>query len=581
MEHLGQALTGEALDAARYQNRTPPQLFWSHAAHPRPVAFADSAQNAPVQALCSASSESGMEAAWGRPKLWLPPRRADARATLRTWIMSRFRTLLACAALLALTLAAYLPLWRNEFIDFDDGPYIAGNPRITAGLSWDGFCWTWTNHDAPYPMPVTWLSLQFDAQCFSSRDSQGHVILSPAAFHADNLLWHGASVVLLFGLWQRMTGSRRYGFLVAALFAVHPMHVESVAWAIERKDVLSGFFGLLTLWAYVRYLERPGLGRYLPMVLAFVLSLLSKPTLITLPLVLLLLDYWPLRRLQPAQRTAQTANGPTLAPVPMALLVREKIPLFGLAIGMALLTLVTRTEHGSLVSVSDIPLSARLANAGTGYGWYLYRSFCPTHLAVLYPHPREHWSALSAIAGAGVLLGITSLVAWQRSRRPWLLTGWLWFVVTLLPVIGLAQGGAQAWADRFSYWPHIGLFAAVLWTVREVVHRLRIPAWAAAVPAAGLLACGSALTWVQVGYWRDSLTLWEHALTVTGDNERAQIHVSLYYRRQGRLAEAESHLAEAFRLQSQGLRGARHAPPEGLPAIEASSPAGVPGASGP
>ena len=280
----------------------------------------------------------------------------------------------------------------------------------------------------------------------------------PAAFHGQNLAWHAASALLLFGLWQRLTGARGRSFLVAALFAVHPMHVESVAWAIERKDVLSVFFGVLTLWAYARYLDRPGWKRYLPLGTAFLLSLLSKPMLITLPFVLLLLDYWPLRRTAPPRR-----------------LVWEKAPLFALAALFAVVTVVLRFEHGALVSLDDVPLLSRVANALTAYGWYLSTTFYPARLAALYPHPYDHWSPAAALAGAAALLSLTALSVWQARRRPWLITGWLWFVVALVPVIGLAQGGKQAWADRFSYWPHIGLFVAVVWGLGECVERCASP----------------------------------------------------------------------------------------------------------
>ncbi len=321
------------------------------------------------------------------------------------------------------------------------------------------------------------------------------------------------------------------------------MHVESVAWAVERKDVLSVFFGLLALWAYLRYLESPGWKWYLGVAAAYLLSLMSKPMLITFPFVLLLLDYWPLRRF-----TASPGKSPRRV---LGRLVLEKVPLFALAAGAAVLTLATRDEHGAVVPLDVIPLSARLANALTAYGWYLRTTFWPLRLAVLYPHPYHNWSAGAALAGAAMLLSVTALALWQAGRRPWLIVGWLWFVGTLVPVIGLAQGGAQAWADRFSYWPHIGLFVAAVWGAGELVGRCRVPA--CVVGAAGALVLGSlaALTWVQVGYWRDSLTLWEHALTVTQDNDRAHERVALCYRRRGRLAEALDHSGRAYHIQRE------------------------------
>jgi hypothetical protein len=461
--------------------------------------------------------------------------------------MDRVRLPFLCAALLLLTAGAYLPVWKNGFVDFDDDVYLTPNPGVLQGLSLSGVWWAWTNDDVPYWIPVTWLSFQLDAQLFPARAPDGSVALSPAAVHGQSLVWHAAGALLLFGLWHRLTGAVWRSFLVAALFAVHPMHVESVAWAIERKDVLSGFFGLLTVWAYLSYLDRPGWPRYLGMMAAYLVSLLSKPMLMTLPAVLLLLDYWPLGR---------------WGTVPWRRLVREKVPLFVLAAVIAAVTLNSRASHGSLVSLSTIPLPARLANALTAYGWYLSATFWPVRLAALYPHPYGNWSPLGALAGAAALLSLTALALWQARRRPWLLVGWLWFVGMLVPVIGLAQGGAQAWADRFSYWPHIGLFAAVVWGAADLARRARLPALVTAPAGALVLAGLAALTWVQVGYWRDSRTLWEHALAVTKDNDRAHEHVARCYRQEGRIPEAESHLAEATHIQLKrfGIDFQRRAP---------------------
>jgi hypothetical protein len=468
--------------------------------------------------------------------------------------MSRLRTLSLCAVLLGMTVTAYLPLWRNDLIDFDDEIYITSNPRILEGLSWPGCYWAWTNDNAPYWHPLTWLSLQFDAHCFSTYTPQGQTILCPAAFHGQNLLWHAASVLLLFTLWQRLTGACWRSFLVAALFAVHPMHVESVAWAIERKDVLSGFFGLLAVWMYLRYVENPGWKWYLGLVVAYLLSLLSKPMLITLPFVLLLLDYWPLRRLWPTNSPADTATGRSLKPASPAQLIREKLPLFGMALWIAGVTFVARQDHGAMVPLCVVSPSARLANGLTAYGWYLSTTLWPCRLAVLYPHLYDNWSLPSVLAGAGALVAITALSLWQARRRPWLLTGWLWFAGMLVPVLGLAQGGAQAWADRFSYWPHIGLFVALVWGLGELVERLRLPVWVSGIGGALLLGTLAVLTWIQVGYWRDSLTLWEHAVAVTRDNERAHQHVANYYRKQDQEEEADFHLAEAARIQLERMK---------------------------
>jgi tetratricopeptide (TPR) repeat protein len=465
--------------------------------------------------------------------------------------MLRLRTALLCAGLLLLTIVAYLPLWNNDFVDFDDETHITTNRHVLEGLSSSGFTWAWTNDLGPYWQPLTWLSLQFDAHFFATRSPKGQVVLSPAVIHGENLLWHTASAVLLFGLWYRLSGARLASFVIAALFAIHPMHVESVAWAVERKDVLSVFFGILTLWAYVRYVEQPRWRRYLVLLIVYALSLLCKPMLMTLPFVLLLLDYWPLRRILRAASEDDTARTPALPAVSWRWLLMEKVPLFLLAAGIAVITTVLRERAGATAPLAVIPLAARLANAGTAYGWYVLRTFCPWDLAVVYPHPYRNWSIPSTLAGTATLLSITALCLWQARRRPWLIVGWLWFVGTLVPVIGLAQGGVQAWADRFSYWPHIGLFAAVVWTSAALVERFRVPRGVCAAGAALLLACLAVLTWIQVGYWRDTPTLWRRALAVTDDNHMAHSRMGQYYLVRGQFDRAELHCAEAVRIDPE------------------------------
>lgn len=382
-------------------------------------------------------------------------------------------------ALLALTIVIYLPVWNNGFVDFDDPVYITWNPQVTNGFTWLGFCWSWTVDRTAFRVPVTWWSFQLDAQCFTVRTPEGQTVVSPVAVHGQNLSWHTANVLLLFGFWQRVTGRRWPSFLVAALFAVHPMHVESVAWAAERKDVLSVFFGLLALWGYLRYLDKPGWPRYLFLIVVYLLSLLSKPMLLTFPFVLLLLDYWPLGRGARGEgRGAREKASSSLAPLPSysswGRLIFEKTPLFLVAAAMAAVTLEAHESRGSMVSLDTISFSARIANALTAYGWYLRSTFFPVRLAILYPHPRGNWTLLPVLMGATLLLFLTPFCWWQRQRRPWLIVGWLWFIGTLLPVIGFVQGGRQGWADRFTYWPHIGLFVALVWGLAELCERGRI-----------------------------------------------------------------------------------------------------------
>ncbi len=455
------------------------------------------------------------------------------------------RNLFLFGVLSALAVAAYAPLWDNDFVDFDDENYLTRNPHVKEGFTASGFSWVWRVDVAPYWMPLTWLSFQFDAHYFARRSPEGEAILSPAAAHGQNLFWHTANVCLLFGLLRRMTGRVERSFLVAALFAVHPMHVESVAWAAERKDVLSVFFGLLTLAAYFYYLQTPNWRRYVTMAAAYVLSLSAKPMLLTLPFVLLLLDGWPLGRtnLEGGQSVRRR----------LGQLVLEKMPLFLLAAIFAGATLDSRSNRGSIVSLDAISLPSRMANALAGYGWYLGTTFCPRRLCALYPHPGSNWSLTAVLAGAAALASI-SLVAWRSvRRRPWLFVGWFWFIGTLLPVVGLAQGGKQAWADRFCYWPHIGLFVAVVWTAAELCQKYTSLVFVSRFASILGILLLSVLTYRQVGVWRDTPTLWQHALDSGWESDQAHERLARHYSLRGRKEETNYHLQHAVRLQFQRL----------------------------
>jgi hypothetical protein len=444
-------------------------------------------------------------------------------------------------ALLAITCAAYHPVWENGFVDFDDEPFITNNPGVCEGLTASGTRWAVFNDEPPYRMPLTWLSLQLDVE-LSVLCSRGEPRLKPEIFHAHNLLWHAINVLLVFGLCLQIAGGTpTRAFLVAALFAVHPMHVESVAWAVERKDVLMCAFGLLSVRAYLRFAKTGGWAPYLGVILALCLSLAAKPMLLTLPFVLLLLDYWPLCRtsFSPAPTPEQVP-----ARVPFRRLLLEKVPLFVIALVVAVSAATTRPG----VSFSAIPPTDRLMNALAGYGWYASTTLYPSPLAAVYPHPYADWSLGQSLTGAAILISVTALTLWQARRRPWLIVGWLWFVGTLFPLIGLAQGGPQAWADRFSYWPHIGLFIALVWGCADCARHLRIPAFISRLLWAAVLIGLVALSSVQVRYWRNSVVLWEHTLAVTERNAYAHERLALAYRREGRIAEAELHQVAANRI---------------------------------
>jgi protein O-mannosyl-transferase len=428
------------------------------------------------------------------------------------------RTVL-CLLLALVTLAVYNPVAHNGFTNLDDDIYILDNAHVRAGLTWDTVKWAFTSYDAANWHPLTWLSHALDYQFFK---------LNPAGPHYVNVLLHAWSAVLLFLLLESATGLTWPALMVAALFALHPVNVESVAWAAERKNVLSMLFFLLTLLAYQWYVRRGGVKRYAVVATLFALGLTAKSEIITLPFVLLLWDYWPLRRVphpvlssgfsvlgvRPAPNTSITGAD---APRSFSFLFLEKVPLLLLSAGSGILTLLAqRAGH----AVRSLPAGERWGNAIVAYVRYLGKAFWPVRLAVLYPHPGDSLPAWEVIASAVVLLSITALVFLLRERR-YLVTGWLWFLGTLVPVIGVLSFGEQAMADRYAYVPYIGLFVCVVWGVVEIARARKISGAWSAVPAVLILLTLGVLSRRQLAYWRDSETLWRHALSVTDRNYMA------------------------------------------------------------
>ena len=446
--------------------------------------------------------------------------------------------IIACLFLVVATLAVYAQVTNHKFV-FDDVLYVADNPPVQDGLTLKGLFWAFTTLHGGLWIPLTWLSFMVDSQLFG---------LHAGGFLLTNLLIHIANALLLF-LWLLYL-SRTLGcsFLVAALFALHPLHVESVAWATERKDVLSTFFWLFTMWAYVWYAERPRLGRYLLILVCFSLGLMAKPMLVTLPFVLLLLDYWPLGRLSlkgPAVAAAFPKFG---SGVTIKRLVWEKSPLFVISALSSIVTFYTQKEAGAVLTLHTLPIFNRLANAMVAYVSYLGKIFWPAHLAVLYPVPGNNLPIWQALA-AGLALAVLTLLALQQARRhPYLLVGWLWYLGTLLPVIGLVQVGAAAMADRFTYVPSIGLFLAVVWGMADLAARWRVPRFLLPVGAGVVLSALMMCTWMQVSYWRDSISLYEHTLEVTRENPIIQSNLGLALATQGKMDQAIAHYAEALRL---------------------------------
>jgi len=398
-----------------------------------------------------------------------------------------------------------------DFVNYDDRVYVAENPQIQAGLTWQNVIWAFTHVHSNNWHPLTTMSHMFDCQFFG---------LNPGAHHLVNVALHIANVVLLFLLLQQLTASVWSSAFVAALFAIHPLHVESVAWVSERKDVLSGLFFFLTVFAYLRYTRKPGIARYITMSIFFVCGLLSKPMLVTLPAILLLLDYWPLGRF----RRSTVTN-----------LVLEKIPLLVLSIGSAIATLIA--QRGAIVEIEHFPLSWRAANALSVYLIYIWQMIWPAKLATIYPHPGRLpvWETI----GAGALLGlITIAVLFARKQRPYLMSGWLWYLIMLVPVIGLVQVGSQGHADRYTYLPQIGLYIAVTWSIVDVSKSVRYRYPAFAVAGSVIIALFAWRASIQTAYWHDSERLWNRTLAVTKQNDVAHFMFGQFLLKTHRLAEA-------------------------------------------
>ncbi len=447
-------------------------------------------------------------------------------------------------ALMVLTLAVYWPIQHAGFLVYDDPTYVTDNLHVQRGLTSEGLAWAFALSQHSNWHPLTWLSLMLDASWFG---------LDPGAFHRTNLILHVANVLLLFGVLRRLTGTRWRSALVAALFAWHPLHVESVAWVTERKDVLSTFFGLLTLGAYLRHVQRAGARFYWLALLCFALSLMAKSMLVTLPCVLLLLDYWPLNRMRFGSLNAVAKTGEA-APVEspgrrlnFGGLIREKLPFFALALLASGATFTAQTAGGSIASAEGLPLPLRVANSLIAYTTYLRKMVWPNDLAVFYPHPGS-WPAGQVALAAFFLTGLSLAVIWQRRRRPYLLVGWLWYLGTLLPVIGLVQIGKQSMADRYTYVPLIGVYMLLAWGGAELCWRWRRPRLAAASVAGVLLAGCLLATANQVKHWASNETLFTHALRVTQNNPVAHHCLGCALVQQDNFSAAALHFNEALRI---------------------------------
>lgn len=434
------------------------------------------------------------------------------------------------AGLLLLVLAVFLQAISFQFLTWDDPSYVTDNTQVRQGLSLNGIAWAFTTFQAANWHPLTWLSHMLDISLFG---------LDPRGHHATSIGFHLANVVLLYSFLLRATGSRWRSALVATLFAIHPLHVESVAWVAERKDVLSTFFWMLTLHFYLGYARHPGLLRYLAMATSLGLGLLAKPMLVTLPFVLLLLDIWPLQRLILHSAAADQRGN-------LMRLIVEKLPLAGLVLISLLLTFIAQSRGQAVVKIELIPLADRAANALISYAAYLWQIFYPVGLSFFYPF-RENRETGALLMSIVLLAAITAWVWRERMARPVLLFGWLWYLGTLVPVIGLVQIGIQAMADRYTYVPLIGIFVALAWSLPDPgSSSLRRTATASATVIA--LAALVAIAHAYTGKWRNSRDLYLHALSVSPDNYRAHEKLAVEYVKEGKLDQARHHILESLRL---------------------------------
>jgi Tfp pilus assembly protein PilF len=449
------------------------------------------------------------------------------------------RTLVLSLSLVVITLLLYNRVSHFSFLNFDDERYVTDNLHVRAGLHWSTVAWAVTSTTDANWHPLTWLSHALDCQLFG---------MNPAGPHFINVLLHALSAVLLFLLLARSTGRTGASFFVAALFAVHPLNVESVAWVAERKNVLSTLFFFFTLGAYGGYAIRPGWKRYLAVIALFICGLASKPMLVTLPFVLLLLDYWPLCRMNGcAPSPDHNFPHPNFSQARFSTLLLEKLPLVALSIADSAITLASQRAGGAMTPDSRFPFPVRLENAIYCYAQYVWKAFWPTKLAAFYPHPGSSLTGSKILLSVLFLAAVSGLVLKFRSSR-YLLAGWLFFLGTLVPVIGLVQVGGQAMADRYAYIPLLGIFVMAVWGAANLADSQQIPWISRAAVSGCILLALFTISYRQIEFWKDSFTLWTHALAVTQNNFFAEDALGGALLLQGRLEEAYPHYQRALAI---------------------------------
>jgi tetratricopeptide (TPR) repeat protein len=465
-----------------------------------------------------------------------------------------------CLLLVAVTWVVYWPVMRCDFVNYDDPDYFSSNPRVQAGLTPGNVVWAFRTGHAGNWHPLTWLSLMLDVTLFGP---------GPAGPHFTNLLFHLVDTVLVFLLLRRLTATTWRSALVAALFALHPLHVESVAWISERKDVLSTFFGLLTLLFYAGYAQkrsrvegresrantavpaldpRPSALDYSLALLFFALGLMSKPMLVTLPFLMLLLDYWPLNRGTSGQPSPGFGPASKWQVARVRSLVWEKIPFFVLSMISCVVTFIAQQKGGAVVKLVKMSLAQRMENTFVAYARYLAKTFWPSPLANPYPYP-EHWDELLAIYAVALIIGLCAVAGLHARRFPFAATGWFWFVGMLVPVIGLVQVGNQSLADRYTYLPLIGIFMVAVWGLAGMCASWRLPKPVAGILAVVLLTACGLRTRDQIGYWQNSGTLFRHTLAVTENNFVACNNLGTWLSANGQTAEAVDYFQKSLRIE--------------------------------
>ena len=446
-----------------------------------------------------------------------------------------------CLFLAASVLIVYWPVHNYDFVRYDDNKYVTGNRNVQSGITMQSVRWAFTSGHASNWHPVTWLSHMLDCRMFGLDAGKQHTV---------NLLFHIVNTLLLFVVFARMTKMLWASAFVAAVFGLHPLHVESVAWIAERKDVLSTFFWMLTMLAYALYVEKPAISRYIVTLLLFAIGLMAKPMLVTLPFVLLLLDYWPLERMNIRVSAKKEENSQqNNIGKPLSYLVLEKIPFFVLAILSSIVTFIVQRRTGAVQSVDVIDIKSRIGNAIVSYITYIYKTFWPSKLAVLYPHPGSSLLLSRIVTCAMLLVMITTAVILLSRRRKYLVTGWLWYIGTLIPVIGIVQVGVQAMADRYTYIPMTGLLIVIAWGVSDILDSWKYRKKVLITSSAAVLIALSMKSAIQLEYWQDSETLFKHTLDVTSNNYVMHNNYAAFLDEQGKIEQAIEHFTKSLEIK--------------------------------